>query len=401
MKDAVRELAQRFQADVVAYRRHLHQYPELSFQEEKTAAYIAQQLGNWGIEHRTGVAGTGIVALVRGKNSRKRTVALRADIDALPIQEANDVPYRSQNDGVMHACGHDVHTAALLGAVRILHTLRHQFTGTVKCLFQPGEEKLPGGASLLIEAGALENPRPAAIFGQHVHPPLPAGTVGFRAGEYMASADEIYVTVKGRGGHAAMPHECIDPVVIAAQVVLALQQIASRYADPAVPTVLTFGKIASDGGATNVIPNAVRLEGTFRTMNEKWRTEAHRRMKKMAEAIAKSMGGACEFNIVKGYPVLHNHVQLTRRARTWAVELLGPEHVVDLPIRMTAEDFAYYSQLLPACFYRLGTGNAARGITAPVHTNRFDIDETALETGMALMAWLALRELSYAPTLGQ
>lgn len=395
MREVIWELAERLQPDVVAYRRHLHQHPELSFQEEKTAQYIASLLQEWGIEHRKGIAGTGIVAFVRGKNPRKRTVALRADMDALPIQEANNVPYRSLHDGVMHACGHDVHTATLLGVVRLLHALRDQFSGTVKCLFQPGEERLPGGASLLIKAGVLENPRPVAIFGEHVYTDLPAGVVGFRAGDYMASADEIYVTVKGRGGHAAMPHQCIDPVAISAQIIVALQQLASRYADPAVPTVLTFGKIASDGGATNVIPNAVRLEGTFRTMNERWRAEAHRRMKKMAEAIAKSMGGACEFSIVKGYPVLHNHVQLTRRARAWAVELLGKDRVVDLPIRMTAEDFAYYSQILPACFYRLGTGNTENGITAPVHTNHFDVDEKALETGVALMAWLALRELSY------
>lgn len=391
----VRELAQRYFPDVVEYRRFLHQYPELSFQEEKTAQYIVTLLQQWGVPHYKGIAGTGIVALIQGRNPSKRAIALRADMDALPIQEANTVSYRSQHEGVMHACGHDVHTAALLGAVRILQTLRRQFSGTVKCLFQPGEEKLPGGASLMIQAGALENPRPAAIFGQHVYPALPAGFVGFRVGDYMASADEVYVTVKGRGGHAAMPHECIDPVVIAAQIVLALQQITSRYADPAVPTVLTFGKIYSDGGATNVIPNAVHLEGTFRTMNEKWREELHRRMKKMAEAIAKSMGGACEFTIIKGYPVLHNHVQLTRRARAWAAELLGSDRVVDLPIRMTAEDFAYYSQVLPACFYRLGTGNPHRGICAPVHTNRFDIDEAALEPGMALLAWLALRELGY------
>ncbi len=395
MKEAVCELARRFYPDIVTYRRHLHQHPELSFQEEKTAQYIAQLLREWGVEHRTGVAGTGIVAIIRGKNPRKRTVALRADMDALPIEEANAVPYRSQNAGVMHACGHDVHTAALLGAVRILRDLRQHFSGTVKCLFQPGEEKLPGGAGLMIQAGALEHPRPAAIFAQHVYPALPAGTVGFRAGEYMASADELYVTVKGRGGHAAMPHECVDPVLIGAHIVIALQHIASRYADPATPTVLTFGKITSDGGATNVIPNSVYLEGTFRTMNEKWRAEAHRRMKKMAESIAKGMGGACEFTIIRGYPVLHNHVLLTRRARAWAVELLGQERVVDLPLRLTAEDFAYYSQLLPACFYRLGTGNIARGITAPVHTNRFDIDESALETGAALMAWLALRELAH------
>lgn len=390
MKEDVHRLARQFHPDIVAYRRHLHQHPELSFAETQTARYVADRLTEWGIEHRHGIAGTGVVALIRGKNPRKRTVALRADMDALPILEANDVPYKSQNPGVMHACGHDVHTASLLGAARILQALRDQFIGTVKCIFQPGEEKLPGGASLMIREGVLENPRPTAIFGQHVYPALPAGMVGFRPGVYMASADEIYVTVKGRGGHGAMPHDCIDPVAISAQIIVALQQIVSRYADPGVPTVLTFGKINSTGGATNVIPNEVRLEGTFRTMHEKWRTEAHRRMKKIAETTAKSMGGACDFTIVKGYPVLHNHEALTARAQARAVEFLGKERVTELPLRMTAEDFAYYSQVMPACFYRLGTGNPERGITAPVHTDRFDIDEAALETGMGLMAWLAM-----------
>lgn len=393
MLDRIRSLAREYHSDIMAHRRHLHAHPELSFQETETARYVAARLAAWGIEHRTGVAGTGVVALIQGSNFRKKTVALRADMDALPILEANEVPYKSRNEGVMHACGHDVHTSALLGATRILHELRDRFSGTVKCIFQPGEEKLPGGASLMIKAGVLESPRPAAIFGQHVHPPLRAGMVGFRPGVYMASADEIYVTVKGRGGHGAMPHECIDPVAMSAQILVALQQMVSRYADPTVPSVLTFGKINSVGGATNVIPNEVRLEGTFRTMDEKWRTEAHRRMKKIAESIAKSMGGACEFNVLKGYPVLHNHEALTARARDWAVQYLGAENVVDLPLRMTAEDFAYFSQAMPACFYRLGTGNPERGITSPVHTNTFDIDEAALETGMGLMAWLAVREL--------
>ncbi|MEQ1746140.1 MAG: M20 family metallopeptidase [Saprospiraceae bacterium] len=393
MHERIRSLARQYLPDITAYRRHLHQHPELSFQETETARYVARYLAEWGVEYRQGVAGTGVVALVRGHNPRKKTVALRADLDALPIHEANDVPYRSQNPGVMHACGHDVHTSALLGAVRILHELRGQFSGTVKCIFQPGEEKLPGGASLMIRAGVLENPRPTAIFGQHVHPPLRAGMVGFRAGAYMASADEIYVTVKGRGGHGAMPHDCIDPVAISAQILVALQQVVSRYGDPTVPSVLTFGKINSVGGATNVIPNEVKIEGTFRTMHEKWRAEAHRRMKKMAESIAKGMGGACVFEIVKGYPVLHNHEALTARARKLAVQYLGPENVTDLPLRMTSEDFAYFSQAMPACFYRLGTGNSERGITAPVHTNTFDIDEAALETGMGLMAWLAVGEM--------
>jgi amidohydrolase len=295
----------------------------------------------------------------------------------------------------MHACGHDAHTASLLGAARILHELRKHFEGTVKCIFQPGEELLPGGASIMIREGVLQRPRPASIFGQHVHPPLHAGMVGFRPGMYMASADEIYVTVKGRGGHGAMPHDCIDPVVITAQMIVSLQQLVSRYCDPGIPSVLTFGKINSTGGATNIIPNEVKLEGTFRTMNEKWRMEAHKRMKRIAETMAKSMGGACDFNILKGYPVLFNNEALTLRAKQWAVELLGADKVVDLPLRMTSEDFAFYSQEMPACFYRLGTGNPARGITSPVHTNTFDVDESALETGMGLMAWLAFKEVSY------
>ncbi|MBV6439518.1 MAG: amidohydrolase [Haliscomenobacteraceae bacterium CHB4] len=393
MKEQIQLLARQYHAGVVANRRHLHTHPELSFQEVQTGKFVAGRLAELGIEHKHGMAGNGVVALIKGKKPKKRVVALRGDMDALPIPEANKVPYKSQNEGVMHACGHDVHTSSLLGTARILHELREQFEGTVKCIFQPGEERLPGGASMMIAEGVLENPRPASIFGQHVHPPLRAGMVGLKSGIYMASADEIYVTVKGRGGHGAMPHECIDPIAIAAQLIVTLQQIVSRYADPAVPSVLTFGKINSIGGATNVIPNEVKLEGTFRTMHEKWRAEAHKRMKKMAESVAKSMGAACEFNILKGYPVLYNHDALTARTKQWAIEFLGNDKVVDLPLRMTAEDFAYFSQVLPACFYRLGTGNPERGITSPIHTDTFDVDESALETGVGLMAWLAIKEL--------
>ncbi|MBK8194681.1 MAG: amidohydrolase [Lewinellaceae bacterium] len=393
MKEQILRLAHEYHADTVANRRHLHMHPELSFQEVQTSRFVADKLAEMGIEHRHGMAGTGVVALIKGKNPRKRVIALRGDMDALPIREANNVPYKSQNEGVMHACGHDVHTSSLLGTARILHALRDRFEGTVKCIFQPGEERLPGGASIMIKEGVLEKPRPASIFGQHVHPPLRAGMIGLKPGIYMASADEIYVTIKGRGGHGAMPQECIDPVVITAQVIVTLQQIVSRYGDPGIPSVLTFGKINSTGGATNVIPNEVKLEGTFRTMNEKWRGEAHKRMKKIATDMVKSMGGACEFNIMKGYPVLYNHEALTRRTKEWAIELLGKDKVVDLPLRMTAEDFAYFSQVMPACFYRLGTGNPERGITSSIHTETFDVDEAALETGMGLMAWLAIREL--------
>lgn len=393
MQENIQRLAEQYHAQIIGFRRHLHAHPELSYQEHQTSRYVAEQLAAWGIEHRHGVADTGVVALIRGKKPGKRVVALRGDMDALPIQEANEVPYKSLHAGVMHACGHDVHTSSLLGTARILHDLRHQWGGTVKCIFQPGEEKLPGGASLMIKAGVLTKPRPASIFGQHVHPPLRAGMIGLKPGMYMASADEIYVSVRGRGGHGAMPQECIDPVTMSAHILTALQQIVSRYGDPAVPTVLTFGKINSTGGATNIIPNEVRIEGTFRTMHERWRNEAHKRMKSMAEGIAKGMGGSCDFHILRGYPVLVNDPALTARTKQWAIQYLGKDQVVDLPMRMTSEDFAYFSQTMPGCFYRLGTGNPERGITSPIHTDTFDVDEAALQTGMGLMAWLAIREL--------
>ncbi|MCB9344518.1 MAG: amidohydrolase [Lewinellaceae bacterium] len=393
MIEEIKKLAQKHHQEVVAMRRHIHANPELSFQETNTGKFIAEKLSEMGVEHRHGIADNGVVALIKGKNPEKRVIALRGDMDALPIQEKNDVPYKSTNDGVMHACGHDVHTSSLLGTVQVLQALRDKFEGTVKCIFQPGEEMFPGGASIMIEQGVLENPKPVSIFGQHVHPPLRAGKIGLRSGLYMASADEIYVTIKGHGGHGAMPHDCIDPVMISAQILVTLQQIVSRYSDPNIPSVLTFGKINSLGGATNIIPNEVYIEGTFRTMDEKWREEAHHRMKKVAESLAQSMGGACDFHIDKGYPTLINNEELTARTKAWAIEFLGEENVVELNRRMTAEDFAYFSQAMPGCFYRLGTGNPERGITSSIHTDTFDIDEAALETGVGLMSWLAIKEL--------
>lgn len=396
LQDTIHRLAEDYHQDTIALRRHMHQYPELSYQEVKTGRYIAEQLRLLGIPHEHGVADNGVVGLIRGRDDSDRVVALRADFDALPITEANDVPYKSQNEGVMHACGHDVHTASLLGTARILSELRDHFAGTVKLIFQPAEEKMPGGASIMIKEGVLDNPSPQSILGQHVHPPLEVGKIGMRPGRYMASADELYLTVSGRGGHGALPHEGIDPIVITAHIITALQQIVSRNADPTLPTVLTFGHIASTGGTTNVIPNEVKLKGTFRTMDETWRQEAHRRMTQMATSIAEAMDGKAELHIVVGYPVLHNHDALTNQVRQRAETYLGKENVVELPIRMTAEDFAYYSQHMPACFYRLGTGNAARGITSPIHTNTFDVDEDCLRTSTGLMAWLAVEELADA-----
>lgn len=390
----IQDLAKRQQADTVAIRRHLHTYPELSYEEAETAKFIAARLEDYSISYRPNIGGHGIVAEIQGQNPHKRTLALRGDMDALPIQETNDdLSYKSQNPGVMHACGHDVHTSSLLGTARILQEIRQSFEGTVRLIFQPAEEKLPGGASIMIKDGVLTNPEPFGIIGQHVHPPLATGKIGLKAGVYMASADEIYVTVKGRGGHGAMPQDCIDPILVTSHLIVALQQIVSRNGNPTTPSVLTFGKIIGNG-ATNIIPDEVRLEGTFRTMNEPWRADAHERMVKMANALCESMGATCEFNIIKGYPVLINHDELTRQVRGYAVDYLGADNVVDLPIRMTAEDFAYYSQVVPACFYRLGTGNPAKNTHHPLHTSRFNVDEDALEVSTGLMAWCAVQTLN-------
>ncbi len=390
-KEQIQQLSQNIFNEVVANRRHLHSHPELSFHEVNTSAYVAGKLDELGLKYQR-MADNGLVALIKGEKPSDQVVALRADMDALPITEANDVPYKSQNTGVMHACGHDAHTSSLLGTAKILTELKSQFAGTVKLIFQPAEEKLPGGASLMIKEGVLENPKPQAVLGQHVMPLIDAGKVGFRAGKYMASTDELYVTVKGKGGHGAQPQQNIDPIIITAHIITALQTIVSRSADPKSPTVLSFGKIIGNG-ATNVIPNEVYLEGTFRTMDEEWRNDAHKKIKKMAEGIAESMGGSCEFNIMRGYPFLINEEKLTANTRSHAEDYLGKENVLDLDIWMAAEDFAYYSQVADSCFYRLGTRNESRGITSSVHTPTFDVEEDAFKISTGLMAYLALKQL--------
>lgn len=381
--------AAEYAQEVSRIRRHLHAHPELSFAEHETALFVEAELDKIGISNRRRMATTGIVALIEGNNPGSRTVALRGDMDALPILEQNTCEYRSTVPGVMHACGHDVHTACLLGAARILHETRTQWNGTVKLLFQPGEEKLPGGASLLIAEGALQNPAPAAIFGQHVMPFIPAGKVGFRKGLYMASTDELYITVKGKGGHGAMPHLNTDPVLIAAHLITALQQVVSRRSKPIVPSVLSIGKVIANG-ATNVIPDEVYMEGTFRTLDEDWRNEAHALISDLCHNVCLSMGGRAEVRIERGYPHLINDEALTAKAMELAKQYLGEENVMEIDIWMAAEDFSYYSQTMPACFYRLGTRNEARGIVSSVHTPTFDIDEYALIPGMGLMAWMAV-----------
>jgi len=390
-KDKIQELSAEIFEQVVGYRQHLHANPELSFHEYETSAFIKKHLTEWGIPFSE-MANTGVVGLIKGDLPSDNIIALRADMDALPILEANEKPYASKNKGVMHACGHDVHSSSLLGTAYILNSLKAEFGGTVKLIFQPAEELLPGGASIMIKEGVLENPKPQHIVGQHVMPLIDAGKVGFRPGIYMASTDELYVTVHGKGGHGAQPHQNIDPVLIASHIIIALQQIVSRNADPRLPSVLSFGKVIANG-ATNIIPNEVKIEGTFRTLNEEWRAEAKRLMKKMAEGIAESMGGSCEFRIMNGYPFLINEEKLTANARAYAEDYLGKENVIDLDIWMAAEDFAYYSQVTDACFYRLGTGNKEKGTTYSVHTPNFDIDEDALKVSTGLMSYIALKQL--------
>jgi amidohydrolase len=390
MIQEIHQLSSKHLERVISIRRHIHRNPELSFKEYETAAFVSSILTESGIEFTPGVAGTGIVATIKGREAHSRTIALRADMDALPIVEQTGVEYQSVNQGVMHACGHDVHTSSLLGAAMILHDLREYWNGTVRLIFQPGEEVLPGGASLMIKEGIFETIKPQSIYGQHVFPELPAGIVGFRPGKYMASCDELYLTVKGKGGHGAKPDKTIDPVLISAHLIIALQQVVSRWSNPQMPSVLSIGKVEAKG-ATNIIPNEVTMLGTFRTFDETWRGEAHTRMKELAYGLVKSMGGELDFDLDIGYPVLFNDEKLTMEARTLAEEFLGKDKVVDLDMRTTAEDFAYYSHHMPACFYRLGTAAADGSHSHPVHNSKFNIDESALHTGMGLMAYLAVK----------
>jgi len=374
--------------EVVEIRRHLHRYPELSFHEFDTARYLENLLHKMGLDSQR-MAGTGLTGMLGKKDESKKTVALRADMDALPVFEKNKVEYSSKYEGRMHACGHDAHSAMLIGALKILRELENSCNGNIRYIFQPGEEKLPGGAWKMIQSGVLENPRPDLIIGQHVYPELNTGQLGFRPGPYMASTDEIYLTIKGKGGHGAMPNQHDDTVYLATLIIQSLQQIVSRKSPPTIPTVLSFGKIIANG-ATNVIPDEVYIEGTFRTMDEKWREKAHRLIREISRSIVRPTTTECNVQIKKGYPVLKNDEASTKQAEQFSKELLGKNRIKPLEIRMTAEDFAYYTREIPGIFYRLGVHNKSRGIHSPLHSSSFNIDEKALETGMANMAWLAV-----------
>ncbi|MFK7787467.1 MAG: M20 family metallopeptidase [Crocinitomicaceae bacterium] len=383
----IREKSTEIFEKVRGYREHLHANPELSYQEHETMKYVSQALTAIGVEHTAGVGDTGVVAMIRGSHHSESMpcFGLRGDLDALPIQEENEVPYKSTKDGIMHACGHDVHTSVLLGAAEILFALKEELPQPVKLIFQPGEEKNPGGATLMIRDGVLHNPTVERMAALHVFPDMEVGNVGFKEGIYMASCDEVYITIHGKGGHGATPHRCIDPIMIGANMLQTLQQVVSRKCDPKIPCVLSFGHFEALG-ATNVIPSKAHLKGTFRTMNEEWRAQALELIQQTAEDIAKASGGRAEVNISKGYPYLENDPETTQRMRTIAQEFLGEEHVYDLPIRLTAEDFSYYSQEVPVCFFRLGVRNEEKGIIHGVHHPRFDIDQKSLKFGVHMMA---------------
>lgn len=382
----IQSLAKAYAAEFIAVRRHLHAHPELSYQEFETSLYVQEQLRVMGIGFEQ-KATTGLVALLEGKDPSSRVIALRADMDALQIQEENKVSYCSMNEGVMHACGHDVHTSILLGAAKILQETKEQWSGTVKLLFQPGEEKNPGGASFMIRDGALQNPSPSGIIALHVHPGLSVGKLSFRKGRVMASADEIYITIKGKGGHAAAPHLTADTILIASQLIVSLQQIISRNNNPLSPSVLSICSIQG-GHTTNVIPSEVKLKGTFRAMDEAWRFKAHELITKQAIGLVESMGGEIDLVIDIGYPTVDNDPAFTGANWQLAETYMGKENVEETEMRMGAEDFGYYTQQIPGCFFRLGVRNEAKGIIHNVHTPKFDIDENAIETGIGIMAWL-------------
>lgn len=389
--EKIKELAAEVYPKVVQWRRHIHANPELSFHETETAKFVAETLESFGLKPQRNIGGNGVIAIIKGKNPNK-TIALRADMDALPIQEANQADYVSKNTGVMHACGHDGHTASLLGTAFILKNIQEHLNGNIKFIFQPAEEVVPGGASILIKEGVLENPKVNAIIGQHVLPHLEAGKIGIRSGMYMASADEIHFTIRGKGGHAAHPHTLKDPVVACSHIIIALQQVGSRFADPKIPTVLSFGKIIANG-ATNVIPNEVHVKGTFRTFNEKWRFEALKKIEHLIKNLAISFDMEADVDIRVGFPMLHNNEDLTKNVRSHIVDYVGEENTVNLDLWPAGEDFAWYTHQVPGCFYRFGTGNAAKGIIHGLHTPRFDIDEEAFKISSGVMAWIAYSQL--------
>lgn len=389
----VENITNLFINEAIDIRRHIHQNPELSFEESNTSAYIKKTLSKWGIAFKSGYANHGILGIIEGNNPQKHCIALRADMDALPIEETTGLSFCSTNKGVMHACGHDIHTTCLLGAAYALNQLKESFEGTILLIFQPGEEKIPGGAKLMLEDGIFNEYTPECIIGQHVYPDLPAGHIGMKSGSYMASSDEIDITFHSQGGHAALPHTTVDTLLMAAQTLVSLQQITSRMIPANIPAVLTFGNIVCNS-VMNIIPTTVKLEGTFRTMNEEWRYKAHQNIRNIAENICNSMGGSCTTEIRVGFPSVYNQPELTQLCRDVAPIIPVVSTVHDLEIRMTAEDFGWFAQKYPSVFYRLGVGYSDGTPCHGLHTPLFNPNEDAIITGINSMTCLALNFLS-------
>ncbi len=389
MRTEIKQLASSYYDEIIEIRRHIHQHPELSFHEHNTAAYVARKLDEWQIPNKKGIADTGVLAFIESGKPGKKRIGLRADMDALPVQEENDVPYKSKYPKVMHACGHDVHTANLLGVAKILNTLKEDLPADYLLVFQPGEELLPGGAAQILKDPLFQEKKPDIMLGLHVYPDLPLGKIGFKAGEYMASSDEIYIRINGQGGHAAMPHKINDTVLATSQLIVTLQQVVSRFIPTQVPSVLSFGKISARG-ATNVVPSKVDIAGTFRTMNEHWRNQAHEKIKEITHHTVAQFGCSADVDIAKGYPTLYNAPELVPPAMEATEQLLGVDAIEKLDIRMTAEDFAYFAQEMPSLFFRLGTNNRKNEYGSALHSPTFNIDEHALEISMQTMSYLAI-----------
>ncbi len=391
-KKIISEETEAIYHQVVEIRRHLHRYPELSFEEKETSAFIRNLLDKWGIPYEYPYVNHGFVASIEGEQGPGKTIALRTDMDALPIREETGLEFASANPGIMHACGHDMHMASMLGILKLLHSFRNRLRGTILFIFQPAEEKIPGGAKLMLEEGIFKNRKPDLVLAQHVLPDMEAGKVGFKSGQYMASSDELYLTIRGKGGHGALPEKVNDPVLITAQLLIALQQEINRKAPRGIPTVISFGRVTANG-AVNVIPDHVELEGTFRTMDETWRALAHQMIIRISEGIAASMNGSAEVTIAKGYPVLFNDPEIARLGRSFAADMLGEDNVVDMDVRMTAEDFAWYSHSYPSLLYRFGTGEPGQPDASALHTSTFRTYEPSLKTGIAAMSYLAVQFL--------
>ncbi|CAA9550945.1 MAG: N-acetyl-L,L-diaminopimelate deacetylase homolog [uncultured Thermomicrobiales bacterium] len=383
LRDAVDEIL----PGVVADRRHLHEHPELGFQEVETARFVAGRLAALGVEDvRTGIAKTGTTALVRGTGDGPgagKTLLIRADMDALPIQEENEVDYRSKHDGVMHACGHDAHTAMLLGTARLLMERRDRFAGTVKLLFQPAEEG-PGGAKPMIDAGVLDDPKVDAALGLHIAQEQPLGTIGVRPGPAMAASDGFTVTIRGKGGHGARPQSTVDPVAIGAQIVVALQTVVSRETNPITPAVVTVGAFRA-GQAANVIPDTAELRATVRSFDQGERERLAERLEALVRGIATAMRAEVDFAYRFGYPPTVNDPAMTAIVRAAATETVGAERVLEPDPIMGAEDMSYFLERVPGCFFFVGSRNPDRGLVWGHHHPRFDFDEEALGTGISTM----------------